>query len=334
MISLEDYLKQEQIDSKLLKNMGIFDEINELWQNTDFKKPKQVEALSLAVKNILLKTGQFQEEIIKKDLIGEEGEIDEEDKIEGLIFKPVLIQGEKLTDQLSSEEQVLEIGKKIQEDLMFEVVSVNTRQLNIKPKPPFTTSTLQQAASSYLGYVPKITMQLAQKLYEGVEINKENVALITYMRTDSVALSQESLTKIRNFIKKHFPQSLPKEVRLYTSKSKNAQEAHEAIRPTDPLRTPESLKNKIDNKLWKLYDLIWKQTIASQMANEIREMTTFELENKQKTRFSGSSTNTVFLGWKNVFPERHRPPQQIGFTQDEEQLKAKWLEMLDKDELV
>jgi DNA topoisomerase-1 len=145
-----------------------------------------------------------------------------------------------------------------------------------------------------------MTMQLAQRLYEGVDIDGSPTALITYMRTDSTNLSGESVAAARKFIQKNYPKYLPDKPKGYRSKSRNAQEAHEAIRPTDPLRTPASLRGKIDLKQWKLYDLIWKQTIACQMTDEVRQRAIFNLQNSRKDEFTGSLAWTTHLGFKAV----------------------------------
>jgi DNA topoisomerase-1 len=134
------------------------------------------------------------------------------------------------------------------------------------PAPPFMTSTLQQEAARKLGFNTTKTMKCAQKLYEGIDIGDDSVGLITYMRTDSVNLATEAIEEIRSYISKYHELSyLPKTPNVYKSKAKNAQEAHEAIRPTDIWRTPESIKNSLDPDLFKLYKLIWQRTLASQM---------------------------------------------------------------------
>lgn len=152
-------------------------------------------------------------------------------------------------------------------DNKFKVIDIQTREVKRNPQPPFTTSMLQQAASTRLGFSPKKTMMLAQKLYEGVEIKKGegNVGLITYMRTDSTRISPEAVKQARTFISENYGKDYVPEIpNVYTKKSKNAQEAHEGIRPTDINLKPEDLK-KLDKSLLALYTLIWKRFIASQM---------------------------------------------------------------------
>ncbi len=146
------------------------------------------------------------------------------------------------------------------------VEKVEAKPVRRNPPPPFTTSTLQQEASRKLGFSPERTMRIAQRLYEGVDIGGETAGLITYMRTDAVNMAPEGIAAAREVIARDFGERyLPARPREYKTKVRNAQEAHEAIRPTDPRRTPQSLKGVLDEELWKLYDLIWKRTIASQM---------------------------------------------------------------------
>jgi DNA topoisomerase I len=211
--------------------------------------------------------------------------------------------GKKLPEIVSKQEELQNIIKGLEQDKVFTVTNVTNTNVSNQPKPPFITSTLQQSASSKLGYQPKMTMQIAQKLYEGVDIDGSPTALITYMRTDSVSLSSESVASCRHFIKSNFPNFLPPTPRAYKSKSKNAQEAHEAIRPTDPMRTPASLKGKLEPKLLKLYDLIWKQTMSSQMTDEKVERVSYEISNNNKDMFRGSISWTTELGWKSIWSD-------------------------------
>ncbi len=160
----------------------------------------------------------------------------------------------------------------------FLVASIEARPAKRHPPPPFTTSTLQQEASRKLGFAPARTMQLAQRLYEGTEIGGETVGLITYMRTDGVDLAPEAITSTRSVIGKEFgAKYVPKVPRKYTVKAKNAQEAHEAIRPTDLARLPKYVAASLDADQRRLYDLIWTRTIASQMESAELERTTVEI---------------------------------------------------------
>lgn len=183
--------------------------------------------------------------------------------------------------------QKLDISNKAQADdiksmlegATFKAVSVEAKPTKRNPGPPFTTSTLQQAASSGLGFSASRTMQVAQRLYEGMEIGGETTGLITYMRTDGVQMAPEAIDAARDAIAKEFgPKYLPEKPRQYTAKAKNAQEAHEAIRPTDFMRTPASVRQYLDSDQMRLYELIWKRAIASQMQSAEIERTTAEIE--------------------------------------------------------
>jgi DNA topoisomerase-1 len=157
--------------------------------------------------------------------------------------------------------QALEAGR-------FAVSRVETKPQKRHPQPPFTTSTLQQEASRKLGLSAARTMQIAQRLYEGVEMNGETHGLITYMRTDGVQMAREAIDACRHTIARQFGERYrPETPRVYKTKVKNAQEAHEAIRPTDPGRRPADVARFLDEEQAKLYELIWKRTIASQMAS-------------------------------------------------------------------
>ncbi|MGN6551661.1 MAG: type I DNA topoisomerase [Pararhizobium sp.] len=168
--------------------------------------------------------------------------------------------------------------KAMLEGATFRTDSVEAKPTKRNPAPPFTTSTLQQAASSRLGFNASRTMQVAQRLYEGVDIGGETVGLITYMRTDGVQMAPEAIDAARAAISDQFGKRyLPEKARFYATKAKNAQEAHEAIRPTDFMRTPEQVKRYLDPDQWRLYDLVWKRAIGSQMASAEIERTTVEI---------------------------------------------------------
>jgi DNA topoisomerase I len=150
------------------------------------------------------------------------------------------------------------------------VIAVDRKQRRRTPAPPFTTSTLQQEAARKLGYNARRTMRLAQQLYEGVDLGEGNVGLITYMRTDSVSLAAEAVREIREVAGRLYGNDeVAEEPRIYKTKSKNAQEAHEAIRPTSAAVTPGDVEGKIDGDLHRLYALIWKRAVASQMAQAV-----------------------------------------------------------------
>lgn len=161
----------------------------------------------------------------------------------------------------------------------FKAVSVEAKPTKRNPGPPFTTSTLQQAASGQLGFSASRTMQVAQRLYEGVDIGGETAGLITYMRTDGVQMAPEAIQAAREAIGSNFgAKYVPEKPRYYSSKAKNAQEAHEAIRPTDFSRHPKEMRRYLDEDQARLYELIWKRAIASQMQAADIERTTADIE--------------------------------------------------------
>jgi DNA topoisomerase-1 len=189
--------------------------------------------------------------------------------------------------------QKLDIKNKAQADdivamlnaASFRVQSVEAKPVRRSPGPPFTTSTLQQAASSRLGFSADRTMKVAQRLYEGVDVGGEAAGLITYMRTDGVQMAPEAIEAARGAIAKEFgDRYLPEKPRHYATKAKNAQEAHEAIRPTDFFRTPASVRAHLDADQFRLYEIIWKRAIASQMNPAEIERTTAEIEARDGAR--------------------------------------------------
>lgn len=234
-------------------------------------------------------------------------------------LKLTAIAGQKIPATITEKAQVEKLLNNIGNNLEFKVTETNQTEEFSRTKPPFITSTLQQTASSRLGFTPRITMSLAQKLYEGISINGQQQALITYMRTDSVNLSQDSLDASRKFIKSNYPKFLPEKPKFYKSKSKNAQEAHEAIRPIDPLLTPDKVKNFLDPSLFRLYDLIWKRTIASQMTDEIRTRLSFTLENKPLDKFQGSVAWTIEAGFKVIWDPSSitSKPEKLNLEKDQ-----------------
>jgi len=168
--------------------------------------------------------------------------------------------------------------REVLEKAAISVASIESKPVKRHPFPPFTTSTLQQSASYALGLSAARTMQVAQRLYEGAEIGGETVGLITYMRTDGVDIAPEGIASIRKAIGKEFGDKyLPDVPRKYTTKAKNAQEAHEAIRPTDLARHPRDVAKFLEPEQAKLYELIWKRTVASQMESAVLDRTTAEI---------------------------------------------------------
>jgi DNA topoisomerase-1 len=183
------------------------------------------------------------------------------------------------------------------------VRGIGTRPLKRSPAPPFTTSTLQQEASRKLGFSPKRTMSIAQRLYEGVDTPDGHVGLITYMRTDSVAMAGVAMGEAREVIRDRFGEkyTMPKG-RVYKTKAKGAQEAHESIRPTSFRRDPDSVAGSIKPEELRLYRLIWQRALASQMAAKEMETATIELEDAPY-ELRASATRTLFDGFSAVYTE-------------------------------
>ncbi len=181
---------------------------------------------------------------------------------------------------IGSEEEATTIRTML-ESASFSVASVASKPAKRNPAAPFTTSTLQQEASRKLGFSASRTMQVAQRLYEGIAIGGETSGLITYMRTDGVQIAPEAVSAARKVIGQDFgDQYVPEKPRFYSSKAKNAQEAHEAIRPTDLFRRPKDVARFLDPDQARLYELIWKRTMASQMESAVLERTTIDIDAK------------------------------------------------------
>ncbi|OWK26842.1 MAG: DNA topoisomerase I [Parcubacteria group bacterium GW2011_GWA2_38_13b] len=187
----------------------------------------------------------------------------------------------------------------------FQISKLEQKEILKYPYPPFTTSTLQQAASVNLHFSAKQTMRMAQQLYEGVQIDKEQTGLITYMRTDSLNLADEFLDKSQKFISNSFGNNYSVAVpRRFKTKSKGAQEAHEAIRPTDPERTPESIKNYLAPQQYRLYNLIWKRAVASQMTEAIFDSTKAEIKSDNEYFFVSKGEVMKFDGFLKVYSQK------------------------------
>jgi DNA topoisomerase-1 len=199
--------------------------------------------------------------------------------------------------------------KQALENAAFTVSSVEAKPARRNPPPPFTTSTMQQEASRKLGFAPAIAMRLAQRLYEGVEIDGETTGLITYMRTDGIDMAPEAITDIRAMIGKNYGKEyVPSAPRTYQNKSKNAQEAHEAVRPTDPHRTPDQVAKFVDRDQARLYELIWNRAVASQMESAELERTTVDIAAKAGSRvidLRASGQVVKFDGFLTLYQEGH-----------------------------
>ncbi|WP_374832826.1 type I DNA topoisomerase [Paenochrobactrum pullorum] len=213
----------------------------------------------------------------------------------------------------------------------FKAASVEAKPTKRNPGPPFTTSTLQQAASGQLGFSASRTMQVAQRLYEGIDIGGETTGLITYMRTDGVQMAPEAIQAARAAIGKTFSDKyVPEKPRYYSTKAKNAQEAHEAIRPTDFMRTPKEMRRYLDDDQARLYELIWKRAIASQMQSADIERTTVDIEATNGSRAAmlrATGSVTRFDGFLAAYMD-HREEE------DEDEDSARLPEIIAGEKLV
>src|SRR6201995_4194125 len=225
--------------------------------------------------------------------------------------KLVEFQGDKVEQfSFTGEARAREVERALNEAAKgaLTVLSVDKKQRKRNPAPPFTTSTLQQEAARKLGFSAQKTMRVAQQLYEGVDIGEGQVGLITYMRTDSLNLAQEAIGQIRDVIVQLYGQAgLAEEPRIFKTKSKNAQEAHEAIRPTAVSVLPGDIESKLESDQFRLYSLIWKRTVACQMAPAIFDTVTVEMraaaESAKRTVLRANGSTLVKPGYISVYQE-------------------------------
>ncbi|MBY0551909.1 MAG: type I DNA topoisomerase [Candidatus Obscuribacterales bacterium] len=216
---------------------------------------------------------------------------------------------------VESEKEMNAIIKSLNDE-SFTVSSVNVKTSQRQPQPPFITSTLQREAANHLGYTVKKTMQVAQSLYEGVDLGAQGPSgLITYMRTDSTRVSQQAQDEAKEYVLEHFkPEYYPEKPRIYERKGKSIQDAHEAIRPTSVLRTPESIKTYLNSDQYKLYKLIWERFLGSQMASAELSTRTVEVT-AGKTVFRASASETTFPGYTIVL---NRESNESGEEEEED----------------
>ena len=228
-------------------------------------------------------------------------------KADGRNFKARLthLDGKKLGKlEIGTETEAIAAAAAIEAEGL-QVSDIQTKRIRENPKPPFTTSTLQQEASRKLGFSASRTMQIAQRLYEGINIGSETTGLITYMRTDGVQLGKEAIASVRQEIGQRFGNRyLPDTPRAYRTAAANAQEAHEAIRPTEVSRSPDAIRNFLDYDQARLYDLIWKRTVASQMQSAELDQTSIDITNRsQSVTLRASGRVVVFDGYRSVYQE-------------------------------
>ena len=207
--------------------------------------------------------------------------------------------------ELDSEAKARAAADAILKAAGFSVASVEHREVRRNPFPPFTTSTLQQEASRKLGFGASRTMSVAQRLYEGIDLDGDTVGLITSMRTDGVAIAPEAIAAARELIGDEFgPRYVPASPRAYRSPAKNAQEAHEAIRPTDMARRPADVARHLENDMRRLYELIWKRTVASQMASAVLDQVSIDIADPSgKVRLHATGSVVLFDGFLKLYQE-------------------------------
>ena len=250
------------------------------------------------------------EEEIERFVEREYWTIDSEMEASGQAFRArlMMLSGERL-DQFAVTDatRAAEVEARLKDgarDGHYRVRAVERKQRRRKPAPPFTTSTLQQEAARKLYFTAQRTMRTAQQLYEGVAIEGETVGLITYMRTDSVTLAQDALTEIRGVIAERFgADKLPSAPHVYKTRSKNAQEAHEAIRPTSVGRAPEDLRPFLTPEQLKLYDLIWRRTMACQMIPAVLDTMAVDLEAGPGDISRATGSVVLVPGFMTVYQE-------------------------------
>jgi DNA topoisomerase-1 len=221
-------------------------------------------------------------------------------------FTTELIKADNKKIEINNGDEAQKILDSLQEkNVEFKVSKIANRETKRNPQPPFITSTLQREASSKLGYGVSKTMQVAQKLYEGIELGSGPVGLITYMRTDSTRISDEARDAAKEFIVDHYgAKYYPKEPRVYAKKGKNVQDAHEAIRPTYVDKTPESIKSHLTGEQYRVYKLIWERFIASQMESAIVNNTTVDISaGNYIFRIGGSKI--IFDGFLKIYDDRN-----------------------------
>src|SRR5579872_2798471 len=213
-------------------------------------------------------------------------------------------EGKKLEQFDLANEAAAMRAKHAVESGRFHVGTVEKKRVKRHPYAPFTTSTLQQEASRKLSFGAQQTMRLAQQLYEGVDIGGETTGLITYMRTDGVQMAKEAIGAIRDHVGKEFgARYLPGAPREYTSRAKNAQEAHEAIRPTDVSRTPDQVANDLNHDQRRLYELIWKRAVASQMQSAELDQVSVEVTDGKGLRLRATGSIVAFDGFLKLYRE-------------------------------
>ena len=237
--------------------------------------------------------------------------LENKEKIEAKLFQ---VDKKRITKlSIENEKQAMELSNRLSAS-SFKIQDIESKIRKNNPFPPFITSTLQLDASNKLGFSPSRTMSLAQKLYEGVNINGENKGLITYMRTDSTNLSDEFIQSAKNVIENEFGEKyVYNSVRTFKNKVKNSQEAHEAIRPSDPFIQPNSLPSSMEIDLKRLYDLIWRRSLSTQASQSISKIISVKIVNENDNIILTSSTSELeFDGYKKIYHDEDSKVIKVG----------------------
>ena len=237
--------------------------------------------------------------------------LENKEKIEAKLFQ---VDKKRITKlSIENEKQAMELSNRLSAS-SFKIQDIESKIRKNNPFPPFITSTLQLDASNKLGFSPSRTMSLAQKLYEGVNINGENKGLITYMRTDSTNLSDEFIQSAKNVIENKFGEKyVYNSVRTFKNKVKNSQEAHEAIRPSDPFIQPNSLPSSMEIDLKRLYDLIWRRSLSTQASQSISKIISVKIVNENDNIILTSSTSELeFDGYKKIYQDEDSKVIKVG----------------------
>ena len=243
----------------------------------------------------------------------------------------VTINGEKIKKgkitNISNSEDAASLKKELSNFKEIKIDDVKTSERKMRPSAPFTTASLQRAAYSTLGFSVKQTSSIAQRLYQGIALEgEETVGLISYMRTDSTNLSGDCLKDIGNFLDNNYSKLKANEVRTYSKKIKNAQEAHEAIRPTSINNTPSKVKKYLEESEYKLYELIWKRTVASQMVDAVNQQVAIDFNLGEKFGFKYSGSFLKHNGFKEIY--------DLSDNDEKDKLNKKILENLKKDDVL
>ncbi len=290
---IDDFLVQAQQGRRVIDRLFGYELSPLLWKKVKSK-------LSAGrVQSIALRIICEREEEIEKFIPEEYWDFLVDYKAGKATFQAELVKIDGKKVEIHDEKTALKIEKELQEGKSL-ISDIRTRNMSRKPQPPFITSTLQQAANNLLGYPSAKTMRVAQQLYEGIDLGKSRTGLITYMRTDSQRISPIAFASLKEYIQQEYgPAYLPDTPHIYKNR-KSAQDAHEAIRPTDVTLHPDKIKSHLTTEQYKIYNLIWRRFVASQMSASQSELFTIEITNDNKT-LNASNSQQTFDGYTRIY---------------------------------